>query len=40
VVASPGQNIEWGFGIPDMVAGELVSLHVMYRKLAPASLIS
>ncbi len=40
VVAGPGQNIEWGFGVPDMVAGELISLHVMYRKLVPAALIS
>ena len=40
VVAGPGVNIVWTFGGVAMVAGELVSLHVMYRKLAPASLIS
>jgi len=40
VVAGPGQNIEWGFAGVAMAAGELVSLIVMYRKLAPASLIS
>jgi len=40
VVAGPGQNVEWGFGGVAMVAGELVSLHVMYRKLSPASLIA
>jgi hypothetical protein len=40
VAAGPGQNITWGFAGVDMAAGELISLHVMYRKLAPASLIA
>ncbi|TET14048.1 MAG: hypothetical protein E3J81_07445 [Dehalococcoidia bacterium] len=40
VVAGPGVNIVWTFGGVAMVAGELVSLHVMYRKLAGASLIA
>jgi len=40
VVAGPGVNIVWRFAGVAMGAAERVSLHVMYQKLASASLIA
>jgi hypothetical protein len=40
VVAAPGQNITWTFGGVAMGAAELVSLHVLYRKIHPQALIA